>query len=485
MKVVFYGAKQAQWLCAVYGQLSGAPRDAIWIDAPAKLAPQQQELIASADVLALQACRTPTPAGLVEIESGAARVWFPELALDFLWPFGGQPHLRNTRDAYFPEGPFPVELGDAWLNRRLEGRQSSQAIENEYLALDVAEIIDLDRYKILALDRQAELDRLCGEDFASRLDAQFKTEALFANPTMPGAELMAEIAVGLFAKMRAPFAIEPGWRPEFRVPELPVHPSVARHFGLKWAEARRYRTWTGDSIDFSEFVRRYLAYAEGPELEAGIRMATDGHAALALSALEKAVVRPMGQRSLSGRQAMSRVLFADPRLGDAAAMLRRAGALDDEHLGEAATYYATGRWSEAETAALAALETAPASAELQVFLALVREKRGDAEGQIAALRSALSLRPDDRGLQSRLTLALSAKGDFLAAIASAEAEIALKPDNPHARAYLSQLLDRVGERVRARAELQRALDLIAVAPEFAGLRQALTERRVVLEQTPS
>lgn len=469
MKVVFWGGRQAQWMCAIYGQQSGAVKDAIWIDASTRSGPAQEEIIASADLLAMQACRTPADADLSATAIGAERVWFPELALDFLWPFGGQPHLRNTRDAHSSEGPFPVELGDAWLNRRLEGRQLAQAIEEEYLALDVAEVIDLDRYKTMAIERQAELDKLGGDDFASLLEARFKDEALFANPTTPSAELMAEIANRLFAKMRAPFTLAPDWRPEVRAPELPVHPSVARHFGLAWAQGRRYRNWTGDRIDFTEYVRRYLAYAEGPELEAGIRLAAEGRAGAAYSLLEKAIARPMGRRSLSGRQAMSRLLFGE--------------AFDNEHLVEAAAHHAAGRWSEAEAAVLAALETTPATAELQAFLSFVRERRGDREGQVAALQAALTLRPGDRGLQSALTLALSATGDFHAAIGSAETEIALNPDNPHPRAFLASLLERVGQHERAKDELGRVLQLIAIGAEYAGLREALMQRQVDLEKT--
>ena len=405
---------------------------------------------------------------------------FPEVALDFLWPFGGQPHLRNTRDDVFGEGPFPAEIGDAWLNRRLSARQLPQAIEAEYLALDVANVVDLDRFRRMALERQAELDRATGEDFASKLEVAYRAEPLFANPTTPIPELMRGLANRVFAKMRAPFALGQDWRSEAHLPELPVHPSVARHFGLAWTEGRRYRTWTGERIDFEEYVRRYLAYAEGPELEAGIKLAADGRAAAARPLLEKGIARPMGRRSATGRAAMARAFVSDPGGGDAAAALRRAGALEDADLMAAAGAFVAGRWAEAEAAALARLRRGSISAEVHVFLALVREKTRDEDGRIAALRAALALRPRDPALQSRLTLALSGRGDLAGAIASAEAEVALKPENPHARAFLSHLLERAGQIDRARAELQRVLEIVAVGDEYAGLRRALMQRQSAL-----
>lgn len=485
LKVVFYGARQAQWLCWIYRSLSGAPQDVAWIDAAGPLQPQHREQLAEADLLAMHAFGVAPPVEIAEIAERAERVWFPEVALDFLWPFGGQPHLRNTRDNVFPEGPFPSEIGDSWLNRRLNGRQMPEAIEAEYLALDVAKVVDLDRFRRMALERQAELDRACGEDFASKLEAAYRAEALFANPTTPCPELMRALANRLFAKMRAPFALGQNWRSEAHLPELPVHPSVARHFGLAWTEGRRYRTWTGERIDFEEYVRRYLAYAEGPELESGVKLVADGHPAAARPLLDKANARPMGSRSTSARAAKARAFIADTAAGDAAAALRRAGAMEDADLMAAAGAFVANRWAEAEAAALARLRRGSISADLHVFLALVREKLRDEEGRIASLQSALALRPRDPALQSRLTLALASRGDLAAAIASAEAEVALRPENPHARAFLSHLLERAGDLDRARAELQRVLEIVAVGKEYEGLRKALVRRQADLERPRS
>jgi Flp pilus assembly protein TadD len=469
VKVVFYGARQAQWLCWIYRSLSGAPEDADWIDATGPLAPAQERALAQADVIALQACGVAAPA-LDELAPKAERVGFPELALDFLWPFGGQPHLRNVKDDHFPDGPFPAELGDAWLNRRLGARQLPQAIEAEYLALDIGEIVDLDRYFDLTMQRQAELDRASGEDFASRLAASFRTERLFVNPATPAAGLMCELANRLFAKLRAPFALGPDWSNEWSQPELPVHPSVARHFGLVWAQGRTYRARNGERIDFAEYVRRYLAYAEG--LERGLRLASAGETAAARPLPEKTAEPPPTPQAF----------VANPQAGEAATALRRAGALDDADLMSAASAYLAKDWAGAEAAALARLARGSVSADLHAFLAIVRAQRGDIEGRIAALRAALALRPRDAGLQSRLTVALSERGDLAGAIASAEAEVAQSPENPHPRAFLSALLERAGQHERARAELQRTLEIVAVGTQYDKLRVALNQRRAALDR---
>ncbi len=464
----------------LYQRLSGA--EAHWIDPAINLQPADEARLAAADMLALQAQGAPIRADLETLAPNAERALFPELALDFLWPFGGQPHVRNTRDALFPAGPFPVELGDAWLNRRLDGRERLEAVEAEYLALDVAAILDLDAYKAMALQRQAEIDAACGADFAARLEAEFRHRPLFVNPLAPGTDLLRDLANWTFARLGAPYTLTRDWRPGGHVPELPPHPSVARHFGLAWTQGRRYRLWTADGVDFGEYVRRYLSFCEGPEVETGILTIALGHAEAGLELLEKAAQRPMGRRCERVRRSLTFAFLSAPQSGDAAAALRRAGALEDDDLYPAAEACARGRWSEAEAAALERLHQKPSSVELHLFLALVRERRGDAEGRIEALRGALRLRPGDRHLQSRLTVALASHGDLAGAIASAEAEIALNPENPHARAFLSNLLERAGERESAKAHLQRALEIVAVKPEYAALRTLLTKRSADLEK---
>ncbi len=481
LRVVFVGGRQAQRLCAIYGRLSGAPETAAWIDVVAKLQPSQEQLAASADLLALQACGAPLPLDFDEIATKAERVWFPELALDFLWPFSGQPHLANTADALFPDGPYPVELGDAWLNRRLEGRQLAEAIEAEYLALDIAATLDLDAYKTMSFERQAAFDRQCGTDFASRLEAQFAARPLFVNPLTPGGDLLHDLASGLFARMGAPFSLSPDLRPDLsRVAELAIHPSVAAHFGLAWTQGRRYRAFAGDRVDFAEYVGRYLAYAEGPELEHGVRLVEEGQTDEGVQRLEIAAARPMGRRLLSTRRALERAFVTGLRTGDASAMLRIAEASERNgaDLRTAATFYAQGRWDEAEAAAMVFLAASPSSLETWLFVAHVRDKRGDGEGRVAALRAALELRPDDPVLQSQLTTAGSALGDFATSIASARAEIALNPANPHTHALLAHLFEQVGDQERAAAELKRALEIVAVGEEYADLRNALNRRRI-------
>jgi hypothetical protein len=466
VKVVFLGGAQANILCQAYQSLATSA-EVFWLDGSKELSREQEEVLASADAMALQARGAPLSFDLEDIEAKGEPIWFPELSLDFLWPFAGQPHIRNSWDSLFAEGPFPVELGDAYLNRRLQRREALETIEEAYLALDVAATIDLDAYKQLVLERQREIDALCGSDFAWLIESEFRSRPLFVNSLVPTPELLRAIAGPLFARLPGGAVPSEDWHPPGRFPpEAPIHPSVAAHFGITWTNRRLYRSWTGVGIDFPEYVRRYLAFAEGPELEHGLRLAANARNEEALARLESAVARPMGRRSLSAQHALALLEGVDDAAGDEAELSRAT-----ELLG-------FGRAEAAEAELLASLARAPRWVAAWLLLADIREKRGDGAGRVEALRQAISLRPNDPAVHGRLTHALVALSDWRGAAASAENEAALNPANPHTRAFLAAVLERLGEPERARMHIRRAVEIISGDPQYEALRGELAKRWV-------
>ena len=470
--------------------MSDARDDVTWLDGAFELNRAEEDQLAAADFLALQARGAPLGVDLDEIGAKGERLWFPEITADFLWPFGGQPHLFNDRDATFSEGPFPIELGDAYLNRQLQSRKRLDAIEKDYLALDVAAVVDLDAYKNMALERQGEVDQICGSDFASRIEAEFRTRPLFSNPLAPMPDLLRAVANPLFGRLPGGFSIGDDWRAEGSAAlELPIHPSVATHFGLDWAKDRLCRTWAGESVGFAEYVRRYLAYSEGPELEAGLRLEWEGCTEEGVEKLQRAVKRPLGSRSDSAKWTLARAVPSNDVSVAAASSASPAvggpGEPGPEVTTKAIALHKQGRESEAESETLRLLAKAPGSIEAWLLLAEIRQRRGDLAGRAAALRGAVARRPNDPALQSRLTLACADAGDYPGAAASAEAEVAMDPNNPHPRAFLSAILDALGEKERARTHILRAIEIIGENPRYVGLRQELANRLVEKSQAAS
>jgi tetratricopeptide (TPR) repeat protein len=479
LKLVFYGGKQALRLALAYVREAGDPESAQWMADHRPPVGDNVETLRAADRIVWIDSGAPM-LDVPALEIGAKLVRLPELQLDFLWPFGGQPHIANAPDDLYPDGPFPADLGDAWLNRALEGPARPEAAEEAYRALDVARVVDLDRMRDLTLARAAERDRLYGVDFAPRIAAGLRTPGLFLGPRTPGPQMFGALARAAFARLGLSYSGAAETAPTVR--ELPIHPSVARHFGLEEAVARVCVDHWGGPVDFAEYVRRYLAYAEGPELEHGLALLAAGKGAAAADRLEIAAVRPMGRRSSTARRALAhasvRALTEQGRPADLSAFAR--ADVEDPDILATLTAFARGRPLAAERTLLDYMKRTPDRAETFAMLAAIREARGDADGALAALELAAGLKPDDPRLFGRLALALSARGDHFSAMRAVEAEIALDPLNPYPRAFLAQLLVHAGWRDRAGPALETALAVAGDGPEFAPLRAMLNERRASL-----
>jgi tetratricopeptide (TPR) repeat protein len=444
LKVVFVGGAQALRLALAYVRRDDESADCGWMPDRAVESAQDVETLRAAETMVWLGSGEPR-IDREALEFGGEWIALPELHMEFLWPFAGQPHIANTPDDLFPDGPFPADLGDAWLNRALEGQSRPEAIAERYLALDVARAIDLDRIKDFALERQAKHDKLLGVDLVSRIADGFRHRPLFLSPRTPGSELFDLLAAAVFARLGVAY---PGEAAPPAARELPIHPRVAAHYGLDAALAQPCAQGWGEPVDFAEYVHRYLSYAEGPELERGLALTGQDRFEEAAQALEVAAARPMGRRSRSARRglARARLLAAGVPPNDVEAV-----DLEDAQYATARAAFARGRWSEAQSALLAYLARSPARPEDFERLADIRDKLGDAEGAFAALELAAGLKPDDPALARRLTLALAARGEWLAAMRSAEREITLAPSNPHPRAFLADIQTRAGWPSRAAA----------------------------------
>ena len=164
-------------------------------------------------------------------------------------------------------------MGDAYLNRRIE-THFSPGLLVEYVCLRIDHLIDLDGYRDIVLERQGRIDRATGTDWASAIRDNLRTRPMFYNPLHPAPWVLGEMLSRLMSTMNLKlyFTESDISRVCAVSPELPIHPSVARHFNLTWAPERRlYRMRDGDFTSFSEYVRRYLAYAEAPDADADLQ----------------------------------------------------------------------------------------------------------------------------------------------------------------------------------------------------------------------
>jgi Tfp pilus assembly protein PilF len=466
--IVFFGNFQAAALANVFRTYIADPEDdrVILIDASKELDEAGQSALANADLAIIQRFDFPTKARADGICPGAKRYEFPTVRGDFLWPFGRQPHPRNMPKGDFG-GAYPAELGDAFLNQMLaKGVEPEEAVAR-YLSLDIARQTNLDRLYELNMIQQRQRDAQTDFKIADLIEEYFRDEALFRTTDHPNARIFCALFRQLCEGMgvspsRIGDALEQIKVTPFNVSELPIHPGVIRHFGLKFAnEDTRYRHQGQGRYTFAEYVLRYMRLEFDTELEEGIKLAYGRKDAEALPRLTAGVRRT--PRSAEGHHALSVVLARQGRLDEAIAASRQALAEEPDH--QEARFHLSELLVQRGDLAAAERElrmvTAQGQRTLFVLgrLAVVLARLGKAEEAAAACRDALACEDRDAHVNARIGNLFAAEGWSEAAETLLRRAAALAPSVAGFHHQLGGFLLRAGRHDEAAAAFRRALTL--------------------------
>jgi tetratricopeptide (TPR) repeat protein len=374
---------------------------------------------------------------------------------DFLWPFSGQPHVHNAFLQHLPHGPFPSEVGDAYLNRLVEGEGPVEPALSNYLERDLSAIVDLDQLFRACIDRQKELDEETGYDLGRFIEQNFRSTKLFLSPARAGEQLLQKLATNLLQKLSAESKIaliSPAVKAEIlKCVELPIHPSVARYFGLEYGHSsQRYRQRDDELLTFEEYALRYVQFRWNAELAAGAHLAMRGEAARAVEKLGGALSKSPG----SGLGLYS--------LGVALILL--------------------GRDDEAEEALARSLAVHPYQALASTLLGHLLMKNGASARAEEYLRRSLDIDPSSAETHYSMSHVKLHQGDVSAAIEAAQNSIRLDTQNPRSRIHLGNLFLREGRFVEAEDSLRSAIALDPkIAAASVGLAYTLVKQDRIAE----
>lgn len=431
-------------------------------------------------------------------DSAVRWVGFPMMTGIFLWPYASNAHPRNRSHRFLPAGPYPVELGDAMLNRLMQdGVPTDEAVER-YLEHDIVRATHLDRMMELHFERQQQRDVATGIDTHDFILSRFRSEPLFLTRGHPTPALFCHLARQVFDRLEVPYSLyERGLRYSATVgfprDELPIHTAVAAHLRLAYVMPEQgYRFYHEGSFTLRQFVRRYLDYDWEPDLAEGIRLARSGEQARPLTLLESALRRCPG--SAWGWTYYGLTLARLKRFEEAEAAVARGLALDPDdpelHCVQVRVKLLQNRVDEAETVARAAIDRAPHLPLVHLELAEVLTRRGRpaAAARVAVL--AASLAPGDEQAARVSARYLTAAGDVARAEAALRRaqeaeELDASVEDPAAAAMadpqdaalntgLGEWLLRQGELLQAEAAFRRAIARDAGhMPARLGLADAL------------
>ncbi|WP_114912291.1 WcbI family polysaccharide biosynthesis putative acetyltransferase [Acidibrevibacterium fodinaquatile] len=440
----------------------------------------------------------------------------PYVNCQFLWPYAYEAHPRSARSEFSDSGPYPIQLSDAFLNRLMREEVPEEEAAARYLDLDINQKVRLDRRLEMTLALQRQRDEKTGFAVADLMERYFREEPIFLTPYHPSRRIFLHVVERCFARLgvaehliaRLPRLIR---RSLFLQDALPVHPRLAAHFGLVWAnEATRYPFWLDGDFTFAEFIGRYLRFDWCEDFARGHYHARQGQNAEAIARLRAGLgAYPEADRAwvllshvytaegalpealAAAREAVSR----NPRDGEYFAHLgnlltnagevasarvayERAVALEPEHTPWlrllALHWERQGRRAEAGALVATLADKDPLDYELHVQRGHLLAGRGDSAGAVMAFSHALGLAPHIEGVRAARSHTLAALERWEEAIADARAALAETPENRDLRRHLGNLLRASGDAAGAEAVFREAIRADPSDPEpYRGLAAAL------------
>ena len=440
----------------------------------------------------------------------------PYVNCQFLWPYAYEAHPRSARSEFSDSGPYPIQLSDAFLNRLMREGVPEEEAAARYLDLDINQKVRLDRRLEMTLALQRQRDEKTGFAVADLMERYFREEPIFLTPYHPSRRIFLHVAQRCFARLgvaehliaRLPRLIR---RSLFLQDALPVHPRLAVHFGLVWAnEVTRYPFWLDGDFTFAEFIGRYLRFDWCEDFARGHYHARQGQNAEAIARLRAGLgAYPEADRAwvllshvytaegalpealAAAREAVSR----NPRDGEYFAHLgnlltnagevasarvayERAVALEPEHTPWlrllALHWERQGKRAEAGALVATLADKDPLDYELHVQRGHLLAGRGDSAGAVMVFSHALGLAPHIEGVRAARSHTLAALERWEEAIADARAALAETPENRDLRRHLGNLLRASGDAAGAEAVFREAIRDDPSDPDpYRGLAAAL------------
>jgi tetratricopeptide (TPR) repeat protein len=333
MHIVFLGNCQAQTLAAIFRRYIGPYTEYSFdfVDAHCHINDSSYERLNRADIVIRQVSLRPPALSHDHIPTRAHVHDVPLVSGAFLWPYQGNPH-PNPQVPRYGNPPYPPEYTDRFLAKLLRAGTAPEAALELYRAHDVSQAVNLARVFELTCEAQAKLDGICGFDFVGLIQDHLGSEQLFQSAFHFGPRIAREMTcilcdrLGIDPELRRRIAehlTDSPFVPRF----LPVHPSVARAFGMPWVtQTTTYPfLWEG-SFTFDEYVIRFMEARWSPSLQEGIIDAERGNLGAETKAKLQTGLRE-APRSARGHHEMSRIAEHDGDMSRAIDLQRHAVAL--------------------------------------------------------------------------------------------------------------------------------------------------------------
>ena len=146
-RVVFVGNCQAEGLAYAFNQHISpyTGERAFHVAAYHDLDDASRATLASADVIVDLVFDFAQRTNIADLGLDKPLIPVPYVNCNFLWPYAYEAHPSNDHVEFTATGPYPVQLGDAYLNRLMREGVAAEDAAARYLDLDINQKVRLDR----------------------------------------------------------------------------------------------------------------------------------------------------------------------------------------------------------------------------------------------------------------------------------------------------------------------------------------------------
>jgi len=200
------------------------------------------------------------------ISSNSLGITFPYPSLTAFWPFFVQ-EPRNLEENTIRnpmQHPRRFPQGDSYILAQLrKGEKSPSEIVEQYVNLDISEMVDLNELMLGNLMTMLSKEKETDIKVVDFIKENYQTKTCFQSAPHISNDIVLHLANQVLKKC--------GYAPlkesildsysELVMHEVPIHPSVIRHFDLKFLDEKyRYQVDFWWRPTFEEYVENYVRF---------------------------------------------------------------------------------------------------------------------------------------------------------------------------------------------------------------------------------
>lgn len=199
-----------------------------------------------------------------DLPAGAVMIRYPAMLQNYLWPLIPFQKRRTAGDSVTKTQLFPYTVCDDLVLRLVAEGVSKDQLLDRYFAVDVTKKYPLDRLHAINAAKARQIDDMSDFGLWDQIESGVHT---MRTANHPGGNLMAHVLERIVERLPLEdrdYALKLARARADGIGiqslDAPIHPDIAKHFGLDWAKDRRWTFWHEGDFTFEQHLLRLYDY---------------------------------------------------------------------------------------------------------------------------------------------------------------------------------------------------------------------------------